>query len=150
MLRSLMLPARVAAQRMLAPAPGIRSQPGSQPDTLLPRVHNSPQLQARGIAHACAATGAADALRSARHAARPCLQLAHHMCTVQTSKRVQATDAPVIGKTKALIAGVQGVQSLAQGVPPQTSSHAALAFALAQGFDSRNEPALGTESGSFA
>lgn len=33
----------------------------------------------------------------------------------QTSKRVQATDAPVIGKTKALIAGVQGVQSLAQG-----------------------------------
>lgn len=34
---------------------------------------------------------------------------------VQTSRRVQATDAPVIGKMKALIAGVQGVQSLAQG-----------------------------------
>jgi len=33
-----------------------------------------------------------------------------------TSSRVQATDAPVIAKTKALMAGVQGVQSLAQGI----------------------------------
>ena len=34
---------------------------------------------------------------------------------IQVSRRVRATDAPVIGKTKALIAGVEGVRSLAQG-----------------------------------
>ena len=34
----------------------------------------------------------------------------------QVSERVLETDEPVIGKTKALIAGVEGVLSLAQGL----------------------------------
>jgi hypothetical protein len=36
---------------------------------------------------------------------------------------VQATNAPIIGKTKELIAGVQGVQSLAQGVLCALTAH---------------------------
>ena len=34
---------------------------------------------------------------------------------MQVSERVLETDEPVIGKTKALMAGVEGVLSLAQG-----------------------------------
>ena len=39
---------------------------------------------------------------------------------MQVSERVLETDEPVIGKTKALMAGVEGVLSLAQG--PQDAS----------------------------
>lgn len=42
---------------------------------------------------------------------------------MQISKRVKATNAPIIGKTKELIAGVQGVQSLAQGVHSALAAH---------------------------
>lgn len=38
-----------------------------------------------------------------------------HASRAQVSERVLETDEPVIGKTKALMAGVEGVLSLAQG-----------------------------------
>lgn len=54
-----------------------------------------------------------------------------HSCSAETSRRVAATDDPVIVKTKQLMAGSQGVISLAQGVvhwpPPQSALDAAAA-----------------------
>jgi aromatic aminotransferase len=59
------------------------------------------------------------------------MQLRHW--SLQASARVQATDEPVIVKTKQLMEGVEGVVSLAQGVvhwsPPQRALDAAVAMA---------------------
>ena len=52
---------------------------------------------------------------SSAWAAHQAAHQAESVDIMQVSRRAQATDAPVIGKTKALIAGVQGVRSLAQG-----------------------------------
>ncbi len=58
-----------------------------------------------------------------------CVQVpcATALCVRQVSERVLETDEPVIGKTKALMAGVEGVLSLAQGALPRLSHTACVA-----------------------
>ena len=54
---------------------------------------------------------------------------------VQTSRRVKATDAPCIVKTKQLMAGVEGVISLAQGIVHWAPPAEAIAQAAARATD---------------
>jgi len=58
--------------------------------------------------------------------ARPCSRRRAWAVVIQVSERVLATDEPVIGKTKALMEGVDGVLSLAQGphLHPWWAAHA--------------------------
>ena len=60
---------------------------------------------------------------SPRQATKPASCIRHPIVTAlrmrQVSERVLETDEPVIGKTKALMAGVEGVLSLAQGAQPR-------------------------------